>query len=104
MQAISAARSAARPVAPARCASVKCNAQMQVRAVPRRQVLAGTAAAAAALLSAAAAQAAGESSATRAITAVNRPQQMKKKADNRAQLKEQVEKVKTGEADPRSLP
>ncbi|WIA16391.1 hypothetical protein OEZ85_013084 [Tetradesmus obliquus] len=102
MQAISATRSAARPVAPARRASVKCNAQ--VRAVPRRQVLAGIAAAAAALLSAAAAQAAGESSATRAITAVNRPQQMKKKADNRAQLKEQVEKVKTGEADPRSLP
>jgi hypothetical protein len=52
---------------------------LQVKPVARRELLAGTAAAAAALLSAAAAQAAGESSATRAITAVNRPQQMKKK-------------------------
>jgi hypothetical protein len=52
---------------------------LQVRPVARRELLAGTAAAAAALFSAAAAQAAGESSATRAITAVNRPQQVKKK-------------------------
>jgi hypothetical protein len=50
------------------------------------------------------AQAAGESSATRAITAVNRPTALKKKNEARQALKEQVEKVKAGEADPKSLP
>jgi hypothetical protein len=53
--------------------------RQQVQAVPRRQALAAGASLTAALLGAAAAQAAGESSATRAITAVTRPQQLQKK-------------------------
>lgn len=52
---------------------------VQVKTLPRRELLTTGAAFAAALLGAGAARAAGESSATRAITAVTRPQQLKKK-------------------------
>jgi uncharacterized protein YdeI (YjbR/CyaY-like superfamily) len=89
---------------PARSA-IKCNAtQQQVKVVPRRELLSAGATFAALLIGAGAAQAAGESSATRAITNVTRPQQLKKKEENREALKEQIEKVRQGEADPKSLP
>eukprot|EP00775_Hariotina_reticulata_P009760 gene9760-9917_t len=74
--------------------------------IPRRELLAtGAATVTAALCGATgAARAAGEASATRAITSVTRPLQLKKKEENKAALKEQIEKVKAGEADPKSLP
>lgn len=63
----------------AACVTITYHLCVQMATLARRELLASGAAFAASLIAVASAQAAGESSATRAITAVTRPQQLAKK-------------------------
>eukprot|EP00877_Chromochloris_zofingiensis_P012837 jgi/Chrzof1/7807/Cz02g37090.t1 len=82
--------------------SARCQAtKPEMATLARRELLASGAAFAASLIAVASAQAAGESSATRAITAVTRPQQLAKKEENRKELKEQLQRVREGKEEPK---